>query len=408
MTDIRIPFNKPALIGNEVWYMQDAVQRMHISGDGHYSKLCHRHLEELLGVHRALLTTSCTTALELAAILLEIGPGDEVIMPSFTFVSTANAFALRGATIRFAEVLPDTLNIDPEDVRRLVGPRTKAIVPVHYAGVPCDMDELMSISAAHGIAVVEDAAQGLGSAYHGRPLGSIGHLAALSFHETKNVICGEGGAILINDPELVERAEIIREKGTNRAAFFRGDIDKYTWCGLGGSMLPSDLLAAFLFAQLERADDLNERRRGLWSRYLEGLSSIGETPGVTLPHVPERTSHNGHLFALRVRDLEARTVLIEALRARGIGAPFHYVPLHLSPMGAQMGYVRGDLPITEREAERLLRLPLYPTLTESEQQEVIEAVEEDVGRSHPRVPQIESCPEVRQRFDLKDQARKTP
>ncbi len=310
-------------------------------------------------------------------------------MPSFTFVSTANAFALRGATIRFAEVLPDTLNMDPEHVRRLIGRRTKAIVPVHYAGVPCDMDELMAIATAHGIAIVEDAAQGLGSAYKGRAVGSIGHLAALSFHETKNVICGEGGAILINDPALVERAEIIREKGTNRAAFFRGDIDKYTWCGLGGSMLPSDLLAAFLFAQLERAEELNERRRTLWSRYLEGLSPIREIPGVTLPQVPDGTSHNGHLFALRVQDLQARTSLIDSLRARGIGAPFHYVPLHLSPMAAQMGYGMGDLPITEREAERLLRLPLYPTLTESEQQEVIDAVLSDVGRISSRSHRIE-------------------
>ncbi len=379
-----IPFNKPVFAGNELWYIQDAVQRMHISGDGHYTGRCHEMLEEIHGGSRVLLTTSCTTALELAALLLDLEPGDEVIMPSFTFVSTANAFALRGAKIRFADVSPDTLNIDPTHVRSLINDRTRVIVPVHYAGVACDMDELAAIAAPHGIAIIEDAAQALGSTYRGKPLGSIGQMGTLSFHETKNVICGEGGAIIVNDESLVKPAEIAREKGTNRAAFFRGEVDKYTWCDLGGSMLPSDILAAFLLGQLEHLSALNGRRRTLWDRYLEGLGSLGEREDVDLPVVPEYATHNAHLFGLRVRDLEARSELIEGLRDRGIGAVFHYVPLHLSPMGRAMGYQDGDLPVTEREHARLLRLPLYPSLVDSDQGRIIDSVLDLLSAREPK------------------------
>ncbi|MEE2906798.1 MAG: dTDP-4-amino-4,6-dideoxygalactose transaminase [Planctomycetota bacterium] len=369
-----IPFNKPALAGRESEYLLDAVDRMHISGDGYYTGRCHELLEEMLQAQRVLLTTSCTTALEMAALLLEIEPGDEVIMPSFTFVSTANAFALRGARIVFADIDPNTLNIDPDHVRSLVTERTRAIVPVHYAGVACDMDAIMAIARDHGVPVIEDAAQALGASYRDVPLGTIGSIGTLSFHETKNAICGEGGAIILNDEALVSRAEIIREKGTNRASFFRGEVDKYTWCDLGSSMLPSDLLAAFLYGQLENIEHLNSRRMMLWNRYQDAFKSLAERDDVDVPVIPEYASHNAHLFALRVADLEQRSNLISWLKARGIGSVFHYVPLHLSAMGQSMGGKEGQLPVTEREHERLLRLPLFPTLDVGDQDRVIAEV----------------------------------
>jgi dTDP-4-amino-4,6-dideoxygalactose transaminase len=374
MNTYRIPFNKPGLVGNELRYMADAITLGHSAGDGSFTAKCHAFLENVLGAPRALLTTSCTHALEMAALLLQVGPGDEVIVPSFTFVSTVNAFVLRGAQPVFADIREDTLNLDERQLADLITPRTKAIVPVHYAGVGCAMETILETAGQHGIAVVEDNAHGLFTRYRGRYLGTFGCLATQSFHETKNIICGEGGALLINDPRYVERAEILREKGTNRSRFYRGQIDKYTWVDIGSSYLPSDILAAFLYAQLEKREWIHASRCRIWNRYRQGFADWAAQRGVQLPCVPPFCEHSYHMFYLVMPSLAERQGLIEHLKRRGILSVFHYLPLHLSAMGLQFGGRPGQCPVTERISDRLLRLPFYNDLTEDEQDEVIEAV----------------------------------
>jgi dTDP-4-amino-4,6-dideoxygalactose transaminase len=366
----RVPFNRASLTGDELEYLRDAIERGYISGDGPYTRRCEELLERELGAPRVLLTTSCTHALEAAALLLDLGPGDEVIVPSFTFVSTAAAFALRGATIVFADVREDTLNLDESLLPELVTERTRAIVPVHYAGVGCEMDAITS----HGVPVVEDNAQGLFGKWRGRALGTFGALAAQSFHETKNLTCGEGGALIVNDPELVERAEVIREKGTNRKKFFRGQVDKYTWVDLGSSYVLPDILAGFLAAQLEHRDVIQSARREIWSRYEDGLGDWADENGVRGPVVPPECEQTWHMYYLLLPSLDARTQLIDHLAAHGVLAVFHYQPLHLSIMGEHFGGRVGQCPVTEDVADRLLRLPFYTSMTESAQDEVIAAV----------------------------------
>jgi len=374
MPPITIPFNRLALTGREHAYIDEAVRNWHISGDGPFTHRCQAWLEERLDAPCCLLTTSCTHALEMAALLLGVGPGDEVIVPSFTFVSTANAFALRGARPVFCDVRPDTLNLDEERLSGLITERTRAIVPVHYAGVACEMDAIGHLAARHGIPVVEDAAHGLFGAYHGRPLGSLGAMATLSFHETKNVSCGEGGALVLNDRRLVERAEIVREKGTNRARFHRGEVDRYTWEDLGSSWLPSDILAAFLWAQLEQSAAIQAARRALWDRYAAGLADWAVRVGAEMAATPEGCEQAYHLFRLMMPSEEARDGLIAHLRKQGILAVFHYLPLHLSPMGRRFGGRPGDCPVAESASARLVRLPFYSAMTDDEQARVIEAV----------------------------------
>jgi dTDP-4-amino-4,6-dideoxygalactose transaminase len=375
MADVKkIPFNRPVMTGNELEYMADAVSRGHISGDGFYTKKCHAFMEERFCVKKALLTTSCTSALEMAALLCEVGHGDEVIMPSFTFVSTANAFYLRGARPVFVDIRPDTLNIDETKIEAAITARTKAIVPVHYAGVACEMDEIMGIAGKRGLFVVEDAAQGVGATYRGRHLGSIGHIGAYSFHETKNVVCGEGGALLLNDESFKERAEIIREKGTDRSKFFRGEVDKYSWVDVGSSYLPSDMLAAFLYAQFENIDAIQRRRTGIFDYYHETLAPLEKGGHIKLPTVPEHCRGNGHMFYLLCESTNARDALLSHLKASGIHAVFHYLPLHLSKVGISMGHKDGELPVTESLSGRLLRLPFYYEMTEEDQALVVSAV----------------------------------
>ncbi len=370
-----IPFNKPTLTGKETFYMQEAIfEQMHISGDGKYSKLVHTLLEEALGVPRVLLTTSCTHALEMSALLLNIKEGDEVIVPSFTFVSTVNAFVLRGAKPIFADVRPDTLNLDETKLESLITTRTRAIVPVHYAGVACEMDTIMEIANRRGVAVVEDNAHGLFGKYKGQWLGTFGKMATQSFHETKNFTCGEGGALLINDPELVERAEIIREKGTNRSRFFRGQVDKYTWVDVGSSYLMSDMLAAYLYAQLEEQDSIQAKRAELWHKYDTSLADWAEEHHVQRPAVPDHVEQAYHMYYIVLPSLEVRTRLINYLKTRGIHSVFHYLPLHLSDMGRAYGGQAGDCPVTEDVSDRLLRLPFFNFLKEEEQIEVIQAL----------------------------------
>jgi dTDP-4-amino-4,6-dideoxygalactose transaminase len=372
MTTISIPFNRPAIVGRELEYMADAMRAGHTSGDGRYTKQCHAFFETTLGVKKALLTTSCTHALEMCAILLDIQPRDEVIVPSFTFVSSVNAFVLRGATPIFADVRPDTLNLDETKLESLITPRTKAIVVVHYAGVACAMDAIMQIADAHKIPVVEDNAHGLFGMYKGQQLGTFGALATQSFHETKNFTCGEGGALLINDPALVERAEIVREKGTNRSRFFRGMVDKYTWVDLGSSYLPSDVLAAYLWGQLEQRETIQAHRGRVWAMYDECLASWASANSITTPTIPEDCEQPYHMYYLLMPSLEARTAFIGHMKANGILSVFHYLPLHLSDMGKQLGGKAGDCPVTEDVSDRLVRLPLYNTLSEDEQKRVIE------------------------------------
>ncbi len=374
MAEIKIPFNRPALMGREREYLDRAMASGHLSGDGEFTEKCNRILSGLLGGGRVFLTTSCTHALEMAALLLKIGPGDEVIMPSFTFVSTANPFVLRGARPVFVDCRPDTLNLDENLVEAGITERTKVIVPVHYAGVACEMDTLMGIADRHGIAVVEDNAHGLMGSYKSRPLGSFGVLAAQSFHETKNITCGEGGALVINDPGLFEAAEIIREKGTNRSQFFRGQVDKYGWIEAGSSYLPSELLAAFLLAQLEAREEIRAQRRRVWEYYHHHLADWAASAGVQLPLVPEGCEQPYHLYHLLMPSLKERQELIGRLKARGIQAAFHYLPLHSSIKGRALGYRPGDCPVTEDISDRLVRLPFYNTLTEEELSEVVETV----------------------------------
>jgi dTDP-4-amino-4,6-dideoxygalactose transaminase len=369
-----IKFNKPFLTGRELQLIQEAAAEGHLSGDGRFTRQCHAWLEARTGCAKALLTHSCTAALEMAALLLDLEPGDEVIMPSFTFVSTANAFVLRGAVPVFIDIRPDTLNLDEALIEAAITPRTRAICVVHYAGVACEMDPILDIAARHGLAVVEDAAQGVLSSYKGRPLGSIGALGALSFHETKNVISGEGGALLVNDPALVERAEIIREKGTNRSKFFRGQVDKYTWVDVGSSYLPSEILAAFLSAQLDEADAISQRRIDLWNRYHAWAAKHEAAGRLRRPVVPDHCVHNAHMYYLLLRDLEDRTAFIARLKQAGVGAVFHYVPLHSSPAGMRYGRAAGALPVTDSTTDRLVRMPLWVGL-EDRLDHVLEAAD---------------------------------
>ena len=376
-----IPFNLPTAMGNELTYMAQAVQLGHAAGDGDFTRRCHRYLEETLGVPKVLLTTSCTHALEMAALLLDIRPGDEVIVPSYTFVTTANAFVLRGATPVFCDIRADTLNLDESKLGQLITPRTRAIVPVHYAGVGCEMDAINAIAARHGIPVVEDNAHGLFGKYKGRFLGTFGALATQSFHETKNIICGEGGALLINDRRFVERSEIIREKGTNRSRFFRGQVDKYTWVDVGSSYLPSDLLAAFLYGQLEVQGEIQARRRAIWHIYADGFRDWASDYGIQLPVVPAHCGQPYHMFYMLLPSLDQRQALIRHLKDQGISSVFHYLPLHLSDMGRRFGGQEGDCPVTESVSDRLLRLPFHNRLTPEEQGRVIAAVR-DFAKAH--------------------------
>lgn len=371
---ITIPFNRPCLTGKELDYIGESVATGKISGDGLFTQKVHRLLESALGVKKALLTTSCTHALEMAALLLDIQPGDEVVVPSYTFVSSINAFVLRGATPVFVDVRSDTLNLDETRLEAAITPRTKAIVLVHYGGVGCEMDTIMEIANRHGIPVVEDNAHGLFAKYKGRYLGTFGVMATQSFHETKNFQCGEGGALLINDPRYVERAEIIREKGTNRSRFFRGQVDKYTWVDVGSSYLPSDMLAAFLYAQLEARDDIQGKRQAIWDNYIGGLRDWASQYDVDLPTVPAHTEQAYHVFYMVMPSLASRTALIDHLKSQGILSVFHYLPLHLSDMGLKYGGQPGDCPVTERLGDCLVRLPLYNDLTPAEQTQVIDAI----------------------------------
>ena len=371
-----VAFNKPPYIGKESEYVLDAVNKGHISGDGEYTKKCAKKLEELSGTKRALLTTSCTHATEMAALLSDIKPGDEVIMPSYTFVSTADAFVLRGATPVFVDIRPDTMNIDETLIEDAITSKTKAIVPVHYAGVGCEMDTIMDIARRHNLTVIEDAAQAIASTYKGKALGTFGDFGCYSFHETKNISMGEGGALLIQNEDLIEPAEIIREKGTNRAKFFRGQIDKYTWVNYGSSYLPSDMNAAYLWAQLENLDIIQKKRLSVWNRYREGLSELEKKEYIEFGVIPDECMNNAHMFYIKVRDLEKRTDLLKFLRENGIEAVFHYVPLHSAPAGRKFGRFNGEDRYTTKESERLIRLPLFYSITDEEVNFIIEIVKE--------------------------------
>lgn len=369
-----IPFNQPFAVGKEFEYIRQAIKNVHTCGDGPFTKKCHTLLEQTLGVSKALLTTSCTHALEMAALLLNLQPGDEVIFPSFTFVSTVNAFVLRGVYPVFCDIRPDTLNLDENKLEKLITPRTKVIVPVHYAGIGCEMDAIMELAGQHGVAVVEDNAHGLFGKYKGKYLGTIGCLATQSFHETKNFNCGEGGALLINDPQYIERAEVIREKGTNRSRFYRGQVDKYTWVDIGSSYLPSDMLAAYLYAQLEVQEQIQAKRREIWEYYHKHLQDWAEKHGIRFPIVPDHCEQAYHMFYLLMPSLEKRQALIAHLKAQNIISAFHYLPLHLSEMGQKFGGKEGDCPVTEDVSDRLLRLPFYNDLTEADLARVVAAI----------------------------------
>lgn len=375
---MRIPFNKPYMAGKELWYITEAHASGHLSGDGSFTRRCQHWLEERTGAEKALLTHSCTAALEMAAILAEVGPGDEVIMPSYTFVSTANAFVLRGATPVFIDIREDTLNLDESLIEAAITERTRAIVPVHYAGVGCEMDTINDIARRHGILVIEDAAQALLSSYRGKPLGALGDLGSLSFHETKNIISGEGGAILVNNSKFLSRAETIREKGTNRKAFFRGEVDKYSWVDIGSSYLPSDLIAAYLWAQMEDADSITARRRHLWNTYHAALEPLEEQGLLRRPVIPDDCMHNAHMYYILLPSLERRTRLIDHLKSKGIHAVFHYVPLHSSEMGRRVCRTAGDLSRTEDLSARLLRLPFWLGM-EAVQEEIVHEIKSGLG-----------------------------
>jgi dTDP-4-amino-4,6-dideoxygalactose transaminase len=374
-TTLDIPFNRSALEGRELEYIFQTITIGQIAGDQTFSKKCHKLLEETLGVRRALVTTSCTHALEMAGLLLDLQPDDEVIVPDFTFVSTANAFVSHNARPVFCDIRPDTLNLDESKLEALITPRTRAIVPVHYAGVACEMDEILRIAARHKVAVVEDNAHGIFGKYRGRWLGTLGNMGAQSFHETKNITCGEGGALLINDESLVERAEIVREKGTNRARFFRGQVDKYSWCDVGSSYVMSDVLAAFLYAQLEKWPVIQDKRRHLWKRYDTALRAWCAANDVKQPFVPAHCEQSWHMYYILLPSEKARAALMAHLRAHGILSVFHYLPLHLSEYGRRFGGKPGDCPVTEDISDRLLRLPFYNSFTDEDQTRVIEAIQ---------------------------------
>lgn len=370
-----IPFNAPPVVGSELEYMQSAMASGKLCGDGGFTRRCQQWMEQRFGSRKVLLTPSCTASLEMAALLIDLQPGDEVIMPSYTFVSTANAFVLRGATIVFVDIRPDTLNIDESKIEAAITEKTRAIVPVHYAGVACEMDAIMALAAKHQLWVIEDAAQGVMSRYKGRALGTIGHIGCFSFHETKNYTAGgEGGATLINDAALVERAEIIREKGTNRSQFFRGQVDKYTWRGIGSSYLMADLQAAYLWAQLEAADRINQQRLRLWQRYYDALQPLAAQGRIQLPSLPDVCEHNAHMFYIKLRDSDDRQALISWMKEAEILTVFHYIPLHSSPAGQRFGRFHGEERFTTAESERLLRLPLFYNLTDNNQNTVISSL----------------------------------
>lgn len=366
-----VPFNRPFIVGKELFYISQAVLQGNLAGDGQFTKRCNEWLEKNFGAKKVMLTTSCTAALEISAILCDIEPGDEVIMPSFTFVSTANAFALRGANIKFVDIRRDTLNIDENLIEGAITDRTKVIVPVHYSGVACEMDTIVEIADKYNLIVVEDAAQAVNATYKDRFLGTLGHLGAYSFHETKNFICGEGGAIAINDEQFMERAEVIREKGTDRSKFFRGEVGKYTWIDIGSSYLPSEIIAAFLYAQLEEAQTITKKRQKIFDHYKDQLIPLQEKGLVQLPFSPPECQHNAHMFYLLVSN---RNELIEYLKTKKINSIFHYVPLHTSPMGLKIGYHKGNLPITEDVSSRIIRLPCYFELTRDDQDRVISEI----------------------------------
>lgn len=368
---MKIPFNKPHMTGKEHVYITEAYTNGMLAGDGPFTKQCHEWLEKNTGAKKALLTHSCTAALEMSAILLDIEPGDEVIMPSYTFVSTANAFALRGAVPVFVDIRPDTLNLDEKLIEGAITSKTKAIVPVHYAGVACEMDAIMAIANKHHLAVVEDAAQGLMSSYKGRPLGSIGNMGTFSFHETKNIISGEGGALLVNDPKLVTQAEIIREKGTDRSRFFRGAVDKYTWQSIGSSFLPGELIAAFLWAQLEDAKSITEKRLAIWHEYHQMLGPLESKGILRRPIIPEDCQQNGHLYYILLNPKIDRQKVLAEFKDAQIMAPFHYIPLHSSPAGMQLGRAHGSMEVTDAISEQLLRLPLWYSISKEEQERVV-------------------------------------
>ncbi|WP_445495454.1 dTDP-4-amino-4,6-dideoxygalactose transaminase [Photorhabdus sp. SF281] len=372
-----IPFNRPPVVGTELDYMKQAMESGKLCGDGGFTKRCEEWMEQHFGCPKVLLTPSCTAALEMAAILLNIQPGDEVIMPSFTFVSSSNAFVLRGATVVFVDIRSDTMNIDETKIEAAITDKTRVIVPVHYAGVACEMDTIMVLAEKYNLFVVEDAAQGVMSTYKGRALGTIGHIGCYSFHETKNYSSGgEGGAALINDESLISRAEIVREKGTNRSQFFRGQVDKYTWRDIGSSYLMSDLQAAYLWAQLEEAKKINERRLALWDTYYQALKSLADTGYLTLPVVPEGLEHNAHMFYIKLKDVEERSAFNRYMKDAGVLTVFHYVSLHTSPGGEKFGRFHGEDRFTTSESDRLVRLPMFYNITEAEQQVVIEHIRE--------------------------------
>ena len=376
MAKYKISFNKPFLAGKELYYIAQSVLGGHTAGDGPFTKKCQAFMEEKFGANKILLTHSCTAALEMAAILCDVVPGDEVILPSFTFVSTANAFYLRGAKLVFVDVQQDTLNMDVTQIEDCITDRTRAIVPVHYAGIGCEMDTIMDIANRYNLYVVEDAAQGVNSKYKNKYLGTIGDIGTYSFHETKNFICGEGGAIVMNNQKFVERAEIIREKGTNRTKFFRGEVDKYTWVDIGSSFLPSDILAAFLYAQLENMEAINKRRSRLFDYYYKALIPLVNDGKLRLPYVSSECESNSHLFYIILKDENTRNALMDHLKSRGILAVFHYLPLHLSQVGRSMGYADGQLPVTEAMSGRLLRLPFYHDMTSGDQAEVVNTIKD--------------------------------
>lgn len=370
----RIPFNKPFVVGKELYYIAKTVLENSTAGNGVFTQKCQKLIEDQFNADKVLLTTSCTTALEMAAILCDVQPGDEVILPSFTFVSTANAFYMRGASLKFIDIRKDTLNLDENGIEALITENTKTIVPMHYAGIGCEMDRIMDLAGDHHLLVVEDAAQAVNSKFKGRHLGTFGDIGTYSFHETKNFICGEGGAIVINNPNMVERAEIIWEKGTNRSQFFRGEVDKYTWVDIGSSFLPSDILAAFLYAQLENMTLINQKRGEIFDFYYRELIPLANNGMLRIPYVSVDCEANSHLFYVILRSQKERDDLVDFLKEEGILSVFHYIPLHLSPMGRKMGYKEGDLPVTESISYRLLRLPFYFEITKEEQMAVVSAI----------------------------------